>query len=175
MGKKDNMKKDTKEKKERKTQKKEAKKAQKKEKKTRKRCKKNAQGEKFANKGIQCGPEMENDEPMVASRRFVPSGTPIPSRVDLRKWCSPIEDQRKTNSCCANAVVGAMEYLLWREAIIKNESLPDDLSRLYVSVVSYIYKNCCRIILLLGILQWPKERQSQAQTFGGYVRSRNDP
>lgn len=31
-------------------------------------------------------------------------------RADLRKWCSPIEDQKNIGSCTAQAVVGALEY-----------------------------------------------------------------
>jgi len=34
----------------------------------------------------------------------------LPSSIDLRKWCSPIEDQRNLGSCCAQAGVGAVEY-----------------------------------------------------------------
>ena len=33
-----------------------------------------------------------------------------PASVDLRKWCSPIEDQGSIGSCTANAGVGMMEY-----------------------------------------------------------------
>ena len=33
-----------------------------------------------------------------------------PGRVDLRAWCSPIEDQRNIGSCTANASVGIVEY-----------------------------------------------------------------
>lgn len=33
-----------------------------------------------------------------------------PLRVDLRKWCSLVEDQGNVGSCTANAVVGAYEY-----------------------------------------------------------------
>ena len=32
------------------------------------------------------------------------------SKVDLRQWCSPIEDQRDIGSCTANASVGIVEY-----------------------------------------------------------------
>lgn len=32
------------------------------------------------------------------------------SDIDLRKWCSPIEDQDSIGSCTANAGVGLMEY-----------------------------------------------------------------
>jgi C1A family cysteine protease len=34
----------------------------------------------------------------------------LPASVDLRPWCSPIEDQRSLGSCTANAGVGMMEY-----------------------------------------------------------------
>ncbi len=34
----------------------------------------------------------------------------LPSSVDLKKWCSPIEDQGQLGSCTANAGVGLMEY-----------------------------------------------------------------
>ena len=33
-----------------------------------------------------------------------------PAAIDLRQWCSPIEDQGATNSCTANAGVGLVEY-----------------------------------------------------------------
>ncbi|HNY35139.1 MAG TPA: C1 family peptidase [Methanothrix soehngenii] len=34
----------------------------------------------------------------------------VPSSVDLRRWCSPIEDQEDLGSCTANAGVGLVEY-----------------------------------------------------------------
>ena len=34
----------------------------------------------------------------------------LPSKVDLRKWCSPIEDQGQIGSCTANAAAGLIEY-----------------------------------------------------------------
>lgn len=34
----------------------------------------------------------------------------LPSSVDLREWCSPIEDQQQLGSCTANAGVGLVEY-----------------------------------------------------------------
>jgi C1A family cysteine protease len=34
----------------------------------------------------------------------------LPSKKDLRKWCSPIEDQESIGSCTANAAVGLVEY-----------------------------------------------------------------
>jgi C1A family cysteine protease len=38
-------------------------------------------------------------------------GTPTaPAAVDLRQWCSPVENQGQLGSCSANATVGAVEY-----------------------------------------------------------------
>jgi C1A family cysteine protease len=50
-----------------------------------------------------------------------------PKFVDMRILCSPVEDQRATNSCTANACVGALEILER-----KNEPFHSDLSRLFV-------------------------------------------
>ncbi|HIJ17687.1 MAG TPA: cysteine protease, partial [Thermoplasmata archaeon] len=34
----------------------------------------------------------------------------LPSSVDLRRWCPPVEDQGGIGSCTANAGVGMVEY-----------------------------------------------------------------
>jgi len=34
----------------------------------------------------------------------------VPASVDLREWCSPVEDQDKIGSCTAHAGVGMVEY-----------------------------------------------------------------
>lgn len=34
----------------------------------------------------------------------------LPTSVDLRRWCSPVEDQGQLGSCTANAAVGVLEY-----------------------------------------------------------------
>ena len=34
----------------------------------------------------------------------------LPVKQDLRKWCSPVEDQKSLGSCTANAGVGIIEY-----------------------------------------------------------------
>jgi C1A family cysteine protease len=52
----------------------------------------------------------------------------VKSTVDLRKWCSPIEDQLNLGSCVGQAIVGAYELML-------NKFYPNkfiDLSRLFV-------------------------------------------
>lgn len=38
------------------------------------------------------------------------SAAKLPLSVDLRPWCSPIEDQKNIGSCTANAGVGMVEY-----------------------------------------------------------------
>jgi len=52
--------------------------------------------------------------------------TPPPA-VDLRPWCSPIEDQGQMNSCTANAAAGLFEYF---EKKAKGTLI--DVSRLFV-------------------------------------------
>lgn len=34
----------------------------------------------------------------------------LPKKVDLREWCTPVEDQLDLGSCTANAAVGMLEY-----------------------------------------------------------------
>jgi C1A family cysteine protease len=36
--------------------------------------------------------------------------TTLPISIDLRKWCSPIEDQGQLGSCTSNAAAGLIEY-----------------------------------------------------------------
>src|SRR5437660_12074441 len=35
----------------------------------------------------------------------------LPAKIDLRKKCSPVENQGELGSCTANALVGALEFL----------------------------------------------------------------
>jgi C1A family cysteine protease len=39
-----------------------------------------------------------------------PKAVSLPAKIDLRAWCSPIENQGALGSCTANAVVGLVEY-----------------------------------------------------------------
>lgn len=51
----------------------------------------------------------------------------LPQRVDLRAYCTTVEDQGQTNSCVANAMVGAVELMH------KKEGRPAvELSRMFV-------------------------------------------
>jgi C1A family cysteine protease len=51
----------------------------------------------------------------------------LPPKVDLRKLCSPVENQESLGSCTANALVGALEFLER-----KNKQPYTDLSRLFI-------------------------------------------
>ncbi|WP_375398594.1 C1 family peptidase [uncultured Sphingomonas sp.] len=91
----------------------------------------------------------------------------LPRHVDLRAHCSPVEDQGQTNSCTANAIVGALE-LHQRKA-----GLPlTDMSRLFLfynsralakkedqDVGSYIHHGMAAV-LAFGVCEermWPFE------------------
>ncbi|MEL7190326.1 MAG: C1 family peptidase [Pseudomonadota bacterium] len=65
------------------------------------------------------------DDPTAISGARAASSS-LPPRVDLRKYCSPVEDQGRTNSCVANAVVGALELLQRKQG-----HSTQDLSRLF--------------------------------------------
>jgi C1A family cysteine protease len=45
-----------------------------------------------------------------------PTAVSLPTSVDLRAWCSPVENQGSLGSCTANAVVGLVEYFERRAA-----------------------------------------------------------
>lgn len=64
-------------------------------------------GVQYANRGLQAGVAM----PTKASSFVRAADGELPEKVDLRSYCSPVEDQKQSNSCAANAVAGAYEYL----------------------------------------------------------------
>jgi len=47
---------------------------------------------------------------LAQSRRLKATAKKQPASLDLREWCSPIEDQGQLGSCTANAGVGLLEY-----------------------------------------------------------------
>lgn len=65
-------------------------------------------------------------EPLIA-RTAIPAPAPLPDRVDLSQWCSPVETQGALGSCTANAAVGLYEYF---ERRAKGEYV--DASRMFV-------------------------------------------
>jgi C1A family cysteine protease len=51
----------------------------------------------------------------------------LPARIDLRPWCPPVEDQQELGSCTANALAGALEFLMRKDKVRFA-----DLSRLFI-------------------------------------------
>jgi C1A family cysteine protease len=81
-------------------------------------------------KRIKLGGAMPSQKAPPKSRKYGASGyqtSALPPRVDLRKYMTAVEDQSAVNSCTANAIAGAYEYLAKR-------SLGDagDISRLFI-------------------------------------------
>jgi C1A family cysteine protease len=58
---------------------------------------------------------------------IAPTLAKLPTKVDLRSKCSPIENQGQLGACTAHALVGALEFLE-----IKDDAKFVDLSRLFV-------------------------------------------
>jgi hypothetical protein len=71
--------------------------------------------------GCLFGPPSERDYRTVFQDRTVPDG------VDLRRYCTRVEDQGQIGSCTANAAVGALEYHYKRR-----DGQSPDLSRMFV-------------------------------------------
>ena len=57
------------------------------------------------------------------------------AKVDLRPYMSAVEDQSNSNSCAANAVAGAYEYLATRAALRDGEAEVGEISRLFIYYV----------------------------------------
>jgi C1A family cysteine protease len=60
----------------------------------------------------------------------------LPSKVDLRPGCSPVEDQGQLGSCTANALAGALEYLELKDGVPFA-----DLSRLFIYYNERVIEN----------------------------------
>lgn len=73
--------------------------------------------------------------------------TSLPISVDLREWCSPIENQGKINSCTAHAAITLIEYFQ-RRAFGKHL----DASRLFLYKVSR------------NLLHWTGDRGAYSRT-----------
>jgi C1A family cysteine protease len=48
--------------------------------------------------------------PLRSGQKKTPKSKALPSSVDLREWCSAVEDQGRIGSCTAQAGVGIIEY-----------------------------------------------------------------
>jgi C1A family cysteine protease len=83
--------------------------------------------------------ENENIKPLMEKIGILEPVEEIPATVDLKKWCSSIEDQKNLGSCTANAGVGLLEYFE-RKSFGKHV----DASRLF------LYKTTRRLMGLKG-------------------------
>ena len=68
-----------------------------------------------------------------AARPAAASGA-LQAKVDLRPFMTEVEDQSQSNSCAANAVAGAYEYLAKRAALARGDAV-GDISRLFIYYV----------------------------------------
>ena len=87
--------------------------------------------------------------------------TAPPPTVDLRAWCTPIEDQGQLGSCTANAAVGVVEYYE-----MKTQNKYIDGSRLFV------YKTTRNILGVTGDTgAWLRNALGALVTCGGAPRA----
>ena len=67
----------------------------------------------------------DNRDHLYGAIRKVPAK--LPAKVDLRPGCSPVEDQKDLGSCTANALAGALEFLMKKDKVKFS-----DMSRLFI-------------------------------------------
>src|SRR5512147_73585 len=80
----------------------------------------------------------------------------MPASVDLRQWCSPIEDQKDLGSCTAHAGVGLLEYFE-----VRSSNRYIDVSRLF------LYKVTRTLMHLTGDTGATLRKTMQAMTVFG--------
>jgi C1A family cysteine protease len=86
--------------------------------------------EKSTGKKIKIGGCMRSQQAPPKARAYSASrygANELPPKVDLRQYMTKVEDQSQVNSCTANALVGAYEYLATRIL-----GYSGDVSRLFV-------------------------------------------
>lgn len=88
-------------------------------------------GSWFASNGMR---DEDGLPPPMKSSDFESGLQQLPPRVDLRPYCTKVEDQSQSNSCCANAAAGAYEYLCKRVAASTGDEV-GDISRLFIYFV----------------------------------------
>jgi C1A family cysteine protease len=55
-------------------------------------------------------PEIAEMAKKLGLKETMKKAAALPPNMDLREWCSPVEDQKGLGSCTANAGVGVVEY-----------------------------------------------------------------
>eukprot|EP00288_Rhodomonas_lens_P019130 CAMPEP_0177715812 /NCGR_PEP_ID=MMETSP0484_2-20121128/14190_1 /TAXON_ID=354590 /ORGANISM="Rhodomonas lens, Strain RHODO" /LENGTH=398 /DNA_ID=CAMNT_0019227829 /DNA_START=38 /DNA_END=1234 /DNA_ORIENTATION=+ len=88
-------------------------------------------GQVYANRGIR---SREAKEPSKCSDWSASREGDLPEKVDLRPYMTDVENQAQSNSCCANAVAGAYEYICKRKAMESGDTV-GDISRLFIYYV----------------------------------------
>jgi C1A family cysteine protease len=69
-----------------------------------------------AKKGYGWVPDLpDHRDKMYGAVRKVPET--LPSKIDLRPMCSPVEDQGQLGSCTGNALAGALEFLEMKDKV----------------------------------------------------------
>jgi C1A family cysteine protease len=68
------------------------------------------------------------DEPDARDHLFAAAPTILPASVDLRQYCSPIEDQGQLGSCTGNAIAGIIELMQRKQTPTRVR----DVSRLFI-------------------------------------------
>ncbi len=63
---------------------------------------------KISEKSLNAG--VKESVAQMAKKSGIDRESKIPENIDLRQWCSPIEDQGELGSCTANAGIGLVEY-----------------------------------------------------------------
>ena len=76
----------------------------------------------------------DNRDHMYGAVRKVPAK--LPAKADLRAGCSKVEDQQDLGSCTANALAGALEFLMK-----KNKGKYADMSRLFIYYNERVIEN----------------------------------
>jgi C1A family cysteine protease len=56
-------------------------------------------------------PDSADIRPMLTSIKAAAPPKALPGKIDLRAWCSPIEDQGSLGACTAHAGMGLVEYM----------------------------------------------------------------
>jgi C1A family cysteine protease len=75
-------------------------------------------------------PDVPDQRDRLYAKRLTREAIVLPSKTDLREWCSPVENQGRLGSCTSNAIVGALEFL--QNFSNRKTGAHVDLSRLFL-------------------------------------------
>lgn len=80
------------------------------------------------------------DVPDFRDHAYVPKAIGLPQKVDLRPFCSAVEDQGPLGSCTGNAIAGGLELL----DVKKRDGVFTDISRLFIYYQERVYEGTVR-------------------------------